>query len=60
MPFSFGAYNVRTLMDCTGSGRPERRTALVAHELARYNVQIATLSETRLVGEGQLTYQSAG
>lgn len=59
-PVTFGAWNVRTLMDRAGTDRPERRTALIASELARYNVQIAALSETRLAEEGQLTEQSAG
>ena len=35
----------RALMDSSGSDRPERRTALVARELDRYKVEIATLSE---------------
>ena len=34
---------------------PERRTALIAQELARYNVDIVVLGETRFVEEGQLT-----
>ena len=34
--------------------RPRRRTALVASELGRYDVDIAALSETRLAGEGSL------
>ncbi|BHF59247.1 hypothetical protein SprV_0100220400 [Sparganum proliferum] len=33
--------------------RPERRTALVARELARYKVDITALSETRFAVEGQ-------
>nr|VZI41451.1 unnamed protein product [Spirometra erinaceieuropaei] len=37
-----------------GSNRPERRTALVARELARYKVDIAALSETRFSEQGQL------
>ena len=57
MPYTFGAWNVRTLIDRTGSDRPERRNALVTHELVRYNVQIAALSETRLAEEGQQTEQ---
>ncbi|BHF73354.1 hypothetical protein SprV_0401643500 [Sparganum proliferum] len=36
------------------SNRPERRTALVAGELARYKVDIAALSETRFSEQGQL------
>nr|VZH95383.1 unnamed protein product [Spirometra erinaceieuropaei] len=36
------------------SNRPERRTLLVARELARYKVDIAALSETRFSKQGQL------
>ena len=41
-------WNVRTLLDRAGSGRPQRQTALVAKELCRYNIDIAALSETGL------------
>ncbi|XP_053873541.1 uncharacterized protein LOC128831252 [Malaclemys terrapin pileata] len=40
--------------------RPERRTALVARELARYNIDVAALSETRLANEGQLSESGGG
>ena len=40
------SWNERTLQD-TGLGA-RRRTALIACELARYNIDIAALSETRL------------
>ena len=43
------------LLDNPSAERPERRTAL----LARYKIDIAALSETRLANEGQLT-ESAG
>lgn len=56
----FGAWNVRTLLDRAGKGRPERRTALIFNELARYKMQIDALIETRLPKEGRLTEQSAG
>ena len=39
---------------------PDRRTALVANELKRYNVDIAALSETTFADEGQLTEKGAG
>ena len=55
-----GAWNVRTLLDRSGSDRPERRTALVGKELSRYNIDIAALSETRLANEGQLTEAGCG
>ena len=52
--------NLRTLLDNTKADRPERRTALVAKKLARYNVDIAALSETRFAGKGQLTERGGG
>lgn len=55
-----GAWNVRTLLDSTKADRPDRRTALVGRELARYNVDIAALSETRFPEEGHLTERGAG
>nr|VZI34507.1 unnamed protein product [Spirometra erinaceieuropaei] len=42
------------------SNRPERRTALVARELARYKMDIAALSETRFSEQGQLEEDGAG
>ena len=50
---TFGAWNVRTLLDRNKANRPMRRTALIAKELARYMIDIAALSETRLADEGQ-------
>ena len=47
---NFGAWNVRTLMDA--DSRPERMTAIVGHELARYNIAVAALSETRRADTG--------
>ena len=55
-----GAWNVRTLLDRDSTTRPERRTALVAHELARYNIDIAALSETRFAGTGEITEHGQG
>ncbi|BHF70339.1 hypothetical protein SprV_0301338900 [Sparganum proliferum] len=46
--------------DTPRSNRPERRTALVARELARYKVDIAALSETRFSEQGQLEEVGAG
>lgn len=43
---------VRTLQDVANTNHPERRTALVCKELARFNVDVAALSETRLSKEG--------
>ena len=59
-PMVIGSWNVRTLLDSKSSGRPQRRTALVASELARYNVDIAALSETRLPDSGQLAEAGQG
>ena len=53
-------WNVTTLLDRSGSDRPERRTALVGQELSRYNIDVAALSETRLADEGQLTEDGCG
>ena len=51
---------MRTLLDSATTERPERRTALVARELARYNIDIVALSETRFAEEGQLTEDGGG
>nr|VZH92139.1 unnamed protein product [Spirometra erinaceieuropaei] len=51
-PLTLAAWNVRLLLDNSMSNRPERRTALVARELARYKVDIAALSETRFSEQG--------
>ena len=54
-------WNVRTLLDDdSNTDRPNRRTALVAHELKRYNIDLAALSETRLSGEDSLTEVGEG
>ncbi|VDL92878.1 unnamed protein product [Schistocephalus solidus] len=42
------------IIDYLRSSRPERRTALVARELARYKLRIAALSETRFSEQCQL------
>ena len=44
----------RTLLDREGADRPERRTALVAMELAKYNIDNATLCETSFSESGSL------
>ena len=61
MKFNFlrlGAWNVRTLQD--NINNPERKTALLALELERYNLDVVALSETRLAGEGQLSEPNGG
>ena len=47
-------------MDRDTSSRPDRRTALIARELSRYNIDIAALSETRLAEEGSLAEPKGG
>nr|VZI13313.1 unnamed protein product [Spirometra erinaceieuropaei] len=59
-PLTLAAWNVRSLLGNPRSNRPERRTALVARELARYKVDIAALSETRFSEQGQLEEVGAG
>ena len=60
LPLKVGAWNVRTLLDRDKTNRPERRTALIGYELARYNIDIAALSETRLADVGQICEKGAG
>ena len=52
------SWNVRTLQD-TGLGA-RRRTVLIACEFARYNIDIAALSETRLPYEGSMVEMGTG
>ena len=47
-------WNVRTMLHRETIYRPERRMALVARELAKYNIDIAVLSETRCHASGSL------
>ena len=51
---TLASWNVRTLLDSDNAGRPERRTALIAGEFARYGVDICALQETRFAGRGTL------
>ena len=57
---TLGTWNIRTLLDLKDTERPERRTALIAKELARSKVDIAALSETHLPGEGKLEEEGSG
>ena len=57
-PLVVASRNVRTLQD-TGLGI-RRRTALIACELARYNIDIVALNETRLPNEGSLVRIGTG
>jgi len=60
IPFRFATWNVCTLLDNEDTDRPARRTALIATELCRYDVDIAALSETRLADEGSLSEADGG
>lgn len=58
MPLMVATWNVRTLLD--NDNVLKRRTALVAHELKRYNIDICALSETRFHGEDSIEETSEG
>ena len=51
---TIGQWDVRTLLDREGADRPEKGTALIAMELAKYNIDITALCETRLSKSGSL------
>ena len=53
-------WNVHILLDRDASLRPKRRTSLIARELGRYQIDIATLSETRLAEEGSIAEPKGG
>ncbi|XP_049869331.1 uncharacterized protein LOC126369082 [Pectinophora gossypiella] len=55
-----GTWNVRTLLDNDLNLCPERKTALIARELSRYNIDIAAISETHLSDSGELCEQLGG
>ncbi|BHF81414.1 hypothetical protein SprV_0702454400 [Sparganum proliferum] len=48
------------ILDNPRNNRPERRTALVARQLAHYRSDIAAISETRFSEQGQLEEVGAG
>ncbi|KAF7248293.1 Craniofacial development protein 2 [Varanus komodoensis] len=47
--------HIGNIIENPSADQPERRTALVARELTRFNIDIVALCETRLANEGQLT-----
>ena len=53
-------WNVRTMLDSDDNDRPQRRSALVARELSRLDIDIAALSEVRFAEEGSLVEHGAG
>ena len=48
------------LLDWYDTDRSHRHTPLIASELARYKIDIAAPSETRLAGKEELTEKSSG
>lgn len=48
------------MLDEVDSSRPKRRSALIAHELSRLDVDIAALNEVRFPDEGSLQEHGAG
>ena len=48
------------IIDQDDTDRPHRCTTLITSELARYKIDIAALSESRLAGKGELTEKSLG
>ncbi|XP_076442022.1 uncharacterized protein LOC143281001 [Babylonia areolata] len=48
------------MQDSDDSDRPQRRSALVARELAQLDIDIAALSEIRFTEQGSLTEEGAG
>ena len=56
--FKVACLNTRTIQD--SEGRPQRRSALVARELARLDIDIAARSEVRFAGQGSFTEDGAG
>ena len=53
-----GSWNVRTLLDTKRTAA--RPTAIVSRELARYNIDIAALSETRVLGDTVIEETAGG
>ena len=47
-------WHIRALLEREAADRPERRTSLVAMELAKYNIDTAALCETRFSAYGSL------
>ena len=60
IPLTLATWNIRTLLDTDHDTRPRRRTAIIAHELKRYKIDIVALCETRLSGEGNLIEEGEG
>ena len=54
------SWNVRTMLDAAQRNRPKRRSALIAHELSRLNVDIAAFNKVCFPGEGSLQKHGSG
>ena len=48
------------MLDLRSSKHPERRSALLAKEFQRYNLDVIGLSETRILGYTQINEPSLG
>ena len=60
MPLRITTWNMRTLLAAwTEVLAQGEKTALLAHELGMYSVDILALSETRLLGERSITEGSS-
>lgn len=57
---NFAYWNVRTMLDKADSSCPERRSALIVHELSCLNIDMAALSKICFVGKGSLKEHGAG
>ena len=57
-PLNVASWNVRTLLDTKRAAA--RPTAIVSRELARYNIDIAAISETRVLGDTTLEEVTGG
>ena len=55
-----GTWNICTLMNQDNISRPQRRTALIAKEQSRCDINIPAINETRLAEEGSLTESGSG
>ena len=53
-------WNVCTILDSDDNDRPQQRSALMARELSRLDIDIPALSEVRFAEEGSLIEHGAG
>jgi len=55
MDLPIASWNVRLMLDKENVARPERKSAIIASELGKYNIDIAALSEVRFSNAGSIT-----